>query len=263
MAMKITALIADDEPLLRETLRRQLAECWPELEIVAEARNGPEALELFERHQPTVCFLDVHMPGLSGIEVASQIGRRAHRVFVTAYDQYAVQAFDQGVLDYLVKPVQLARLAGTVTRLRERLATVQPAANNELLLQQLAAYLRTAPAPGAAPAPLRWLRASVGPAMRLIPIEDVDYLKSDDKYTLVAWRDGGKPAEALLRNSLKELLVQLDPQQFQQIHRAVVVNLNAIRQVVRGANETAEVSLKHRPEVLPVSRTFLHLFKVE
>lgn len=261
--MKLTALIADDEPLLRASLRRQLAECWPELLVVAEARNGPEALELFERHRPAVCFLDVHMPGLSGVDVASQIGRRAHLVFVTAYDQYALRAFEQGVLDYLVKPVQLARLAGTVTRLRERLAAARPGALNETLLQQLAAYLQAAPAPEPAPAPLRWLRASVGTAVRLIPVDDVDYLKSDDKYTLVAWRDGGQPAEALLRNSLKELLVQLDPGQFQQIHRAVVVNLHAIRQVVRGAHETAEVTLKHRPEVLPVSRSFLHLFKAE
>lgn len=263
--MNPTALIADDEPLLRASLRRQLAECWPELHVVAEARNGPEALELFERHRPAVCFLDVHMPGLSGVDVASQIGRRAHLVFVTAYDQYALRAFEHGVLDYLVKPVQLARLAGTVTRLRERLAAIEPGAASEPLLRQLAAYLQTGPAAAPVPvqAPLRWLRASVGAAVRLIPVDDVDYLKSDDKYTLVAWRDGGKPAEALLRQSLKELLVQLDPEQFQQIHRAVVVNLHAVRQVVRGAHETAEVSLKHRPDVLPVSRTFLHLFKAE
>lgn len=263
MVMTITALIADDEPLLRESLRRQLAVCWPELAVVAEARNGPEALDLFERHQPTVCFLDVHMPGLSGVEVASQIGRRAHLVFVTAYDQYAVQAFERGALDYLVKPVQLGRLAGTVTRLRERLAAPPPNAASEALLRQLAQHLQTAQVTAPASAPLRWLRASVGSAVRLIPVDDVDYMKSDDKYTLVAWRDGGKPAEALLRHTLKELLLQLDAQQFQQIHRAVVVNLHAIRQVVRGANETAEVSLKHRPEVLPVSRPFLHLFKPE
>lgn len=259
--MTPTALIADDEPLLRASLRRQLAECWPELAVVAEARNGPEALALFELHQPAICFLDVHMPGLSGVDVASQIGRRAHLVFVTAFDQYAVRAFEQGALDYLVKPVQLARLAGTVTRVRERLAALQPGVASVALLQELAASLRAAPA--AAAPPLRWLRASVGAAMRLIPVDDVDYLKSDDKYTLVAWRDGGKPAEALLRNTLKELLAQLDTQQFQQIHRAVVVNLHAVRQVVRGTHETAELTLKHRPEVLPVSRTFLHLFKAD
>ena len=158
---------------------------------MAEARNGPEALALFERHQPAVCFLDVHMPGLSGVDVASQIGRRAHLVFVTAYDQYAVQAFEQGALDYLVKPVQLARLAGTVTRLRERLAAIEPGAASETLLRQLAAYLQAAPAPGPAPAPLRWLRASVGTAVRLIPVDDVDYLKSDDclLYTSPSPRD--------------------------------------------------------------------------
>jgi len=259
MVIMPTALIADDEPLLRDSLRRQMAQCWPELEVVAEARHGPEALELFERHQPAICFLDVHMPGLSGVEVAQHIGRRAHLVFVTAYDQYALQAFEQGVLDYLVKPVQLARLAGTVTRLRERLTAAQPAVNNEALLQQLAQHLRAVPVA----APLRWLRTTVGPALRLIPVDDVDYLMSDEKYTRVAWRDGGNPAEALLRTTLKELLPQLDRQQFQQIHRSVVVNLHAIRQVVRGANETADVFLKHRPEVLPVSRTFLHLFKAE
>ncbi len=261
MVMTLTALIADDEPLLRANLRRQLAECWPELLVVAEARNGPEALALFERHQPAVCFLDVHMPGLSGVDVASQIGRRAHLVFVTAYDQYAVRAFEQGALDYLVKPVQLGRLAGTVTRVRERAAAALPGVASETLLQQLASYLQAKQAP--AQAPLRWLRASVGQAVRLIPVDDVDYLKSDDKYTLVAWRDGGKPTEALLRNTLKELLVQLDAEQFQQIHRTEVVNLHAVRQVVRGAHETGELTLKHRPEVLPVSRTFLHLFKAE
>jgi DNA-binding LytR/AlgR family response regulator len=152
MVIMPTALIADDEPLLRDSLRRQLAQCWPELKVVAEARQGLEALELFERHQPAICFLDVHMPGLSGVEVAQHIGRRAHLVFVTAYDQYALQAFEQGVLDYLVKPVQLARLAGTVTRLRDRLTAAQPAVPSEALLQQLAQHLRAVPVA----APLRW-----------------------------------------------------------------------------------------------------------
>lgn len=258
MALSPTALIADDEPLLRDSLQRQLSLCWPELAVVAQARHGPEAIELFERHQPSVCFLDVHMPGLSGVEVAQHIGHRAHLVFVTAYDQYAVRAFEQGVIDYLLKPVLAGRLADAVARLRERLASAHPVTVNDDLLQQLAWHLRAVPA-----APQRWLRATVGQALRLIPTEDVDYLMSDEKYTRVAWRDGGKPAEALLRTPLKELLSQLDPEQFQQIHRAVVVNLNAIHHVIRGANETAEVFLKHRPEILPVSRTYLHLFKAE
>ena len=154
MAARPTALIADDEPLLREALTRQLAHAWPELEVVAQARNGREAIEQFEALHPDVCFLDVHMPGLSGVEAAHQIGRRAHLVFVTAYDHYAVQAFAQGVLDYLVKPVEQERLAETVARLKDRLQAAQPAANTEALLQQLSAQLAQLQG-GAAPAPLQ------------------------------------------------------------------------------------------------------------
>ena len=136
-----TALIADDEPLLRDALRRQLAIAWPELEIVAEARNGREAVRLFDERHPDICFLDVHMPGLSGVDAANHIGRRAHLVFVTAYDHYAVQAFAQGALDYLLKPVEQARLAETVSRLKERLQSSRPAINTEQLLQQLSEQL--------------------------------------------------------------------------------------------------------------------------
>ncbi len=258
--MRPTALIADDEPLLREALTRQLAQAWPELQVVAQARNGREAVEQFEALQPQICFLDVHMPGLSGVEAAHHIGRRAHLVFVTAYDQYAVQAFAEGVLDYLVKPVEAARLAETVARLQERLRAASPALNTEALLQQLAAQLQQRGA--AAPAPLRWLRAQVGPTLRLIAVEDIDYLRSDTKYTLVAWRgDGGQPGEALIRTPLKELAAQLDPQQFVQVHRSALVSLRAISHLTRGDNETAVVHLKNRPEVLPVSRAYLHLFR--
>src|SRR5689334_19909624 len=187
-----TALIADDEPLLRDALERLLAQAWPELQIVAQARNGREAIEMFEKQQPEICFLDVHMPGVTGIEAARYIGRRAHLVFVTAFDQYAVQAFSQGVLDYLVKPVEPERLAETVARLQERLRAAQPALNTEALLQQLATLQR-----GTAPAPLRWLRASVAQTVRLIPVDDIDFLRSEEKYTLVAWRDDtGQPREA-------------------------------------------------------------------
>src|SRR5258706_3811555 len=141
MSPRPTALIADDEPLLREALARQLSQAWPELEVVAQARNGREAVEQFEALKPDVCFLDVHMPGMSGVEAAHRIGHRAHLVFVTAYDQYAVQAFAQGVLDYLVKPVEQARLAETVARLKDRLKGAQPAMNTEVLLQQLGAQI--------------------------------------------------------------------------------------------------------------------------
>ena len=255
-----TALIAEDEPLLREALRRQLADAWPELTIVAEARNGREAVRLFDERHPDICFLDVHMPGLSRVDAANHIGRRAHLVFVTAYDHYAVQAFAQGALDYLLKPVEPARLAETVSRLKERLQEARPAINTEQLLQQLSAQL--ARLRGVARSePLRWIRAQAGMTVRLIAIDDVDYLRSDAKYTLVGWRDGGRPAQAVVRTPLKDLLEQLDPEQFAQVHRSVVVNLRAIRHVRRHENETAEIHLKGRDEVLPVSRNHAHLFR--
>jgi DNA-binding LytR/AlgR family response regulator len=262
-----TALIADDEPLLRELLQARLALAWPALQVVAQARNGREAIALFETHQPAVCFLDVHMPGLSGIDVARHIGKRAHLVFVTAYDHYALQAFEHGVLDYLVKPVTAERLDETVARLQPRVQQAQPAVHTEWLLQQLAAQLRMGPGgppglPQPPKAPLRWVRATVGASLRLITVDDIDYLKSDTKYTLVAYRDeGGQPAEALIRTPLKDLLAQLDAAQFAQVHRSVVVNLRAIRRVMRGDNETADIELKGRPEHLPVSRSFLGQFK--
>lgn len=256
-----TALIADDEPLLREALRRQLAQAWPELEIVAEARNGREAIRQFEANQPDICFLDVQMPGLSGIEAARNIGRSAHLVFVTAFDHYAVQAFAQGVLDYLVKPVEPARLAETVARLQERLLAAQPATNTDALLQQLTEQVSRLQGAGGME-PLRWIRAQIGQTLRLIAVDDIDFLRSDAKYTMVAWRgDGGQAAEALVRTPLKELAAQLDPRQFAQVHRSVIVNLRAISHVRRADNETADIHLKGRSEVLPVSRSFLHLFR--
>jgi DNA-binding LytR/AlgR family response regulator len=255
-----TALIADDEPLLRDELAQLLAQVWPELQVVAQARNGREAVEQFEALRPDLCFLDVQMPGLSGVDAAQAIGRRAHLVFVTAYDQYALKAFETGALDYLVKPVEPARLADTVARVQERLRSAQPAATTDALLREQAAQLQRRAAPG--PAPLRWLRASVGPTVRLIAVDDIDFLRSDEKYTLIAWRgDGGAPAEALIRTPLKELAAQMDASQFVQVHRSVVVNLRSIGHVTRGANETADIHLKGRREVLPVSRSYLHLFK--
>jgi DNA-binding LytR/AlgR family response regulator len=252
-----SALIADDEPLLRDALARLLATAWPELVVVAQARNGREAIELFDLHQPDICFLDVQMPGITGVEAAQHIGDRAHLVFVTAFDQYAVQAFAQGALDYLVKPVEAARLADTVSRLKTRLQAERPS-DTAALLDQLARALK----PETASPALRWVRASVGNTVRLIAVEDIDFLRAEEKYTQVAWRDDtGQPREAVVRTALKDLIPQLDAAQFAQVHRSVVVNFRAISHVIRGENETADIHLKGRPDVLPVSRTYLHLFR--
>jgi DNA-binding LytR/AlgR family response regulator len=261
MRPRPTALIADDEPLLREALTRQLAQAWPELDVIAQARNGRETINLFDERPSDICFLDVHMPGLSGIDAANHIGRRAHLVFVTAHDHHAVEAFAQGALDYLLKPVEQKRLAETVARLKERLQAARPAVNTEALLEQLTAQLAQMQS-AAVPPPLRWIRAQSGQTLRLISVDDIDYLRSDAKYTIVAWRDEtGKPGEAVVRTALKDLLAQLDPNQFAQVHRSIVVNLRAISHVKRGDNETAEIHLKQRNEVLPVSRSYLHLFR--
>ncbi len=253
-----TAMIADDEPLLRRALRRMLGQVWPELEIVADARNGREAVEQFEALRPDVCFLDVQMPGLSGVEAARFIGHRAQLVFVTAFDRYAVEAFAQGLLDYLVKPVEVERSAETVARLRERLRASQGTIDTEALVEQLAERMLK----GSAPSTLRWIRASVGSVVRMISVDEIDILRSDEKYTRIAWRgDAGKPADALIRTPLRELMAQLDPAHFILVHRAVVVNQRAISHVIRGGNETATIHLRSRDEVLPVMRNYLHLFK--
>jgi DNA-binding LytR/AlgR family response regulator len=253
-----SALIADDEPLLRERLRSHLGRLWPELEVVAEARNGREAIELFETHAPQIAFLDVQMPGLNGIDAARSIARRAAIVFVTAHEHYAVQAFEHGAIDYVVKPFEEARLADSVARLRLRLAAPQPLATGfDAVLDRLAAELKSRGGSGEAAKYLRWIRASVGSSVRLIPVEQIAFLRSDEKYTLVAWEGG----EALIRKTIRELADELDPDAFAQIHRSVIVNLRLVAQVERGFNETAEVRLKDRREVLPVSRSFLHVFR--
>ncbi len=254
-----TALIADDEPLLRERLATHLSRLWPELVIVGQARNGREAVELFEDHAPQVVFLDVHMPGLSGIDAARSMARRTQIVFVTAYEQYALQAFEQGAIDYLVKPFDEARLADTVQRLKERLrphAATAEATDGalEAVLERLAADLRGRGQPRRW---LQWIKASVGTTLRLIPVEQVVFLRSDEKYTMVVW-DGG---EALIRKTIRELADELDPDRFAQVHRSVIVNLGRVAQVTRGLNETADVHLSGRSEVLPVSRSYLHLFR--
>lgn len=251
-----TALIADDEPLLREQLALHLGRLWPELQIVAQARNGREAVDLFDELQPDIVFLDVHMPGMNGVEVARCIGRRAQIVFATAFDNYAVEAFRQGAIDYLVKPLEEARLADTIARLKSRLETPAPSVPAELeaVLDQMAGQLREriGPRPW-----LKWIKASVGNAVRLIPVQQVLYLKSDTKYTLVVWEGG----EALIRKTIRELADALDPESFTQVHRSVIVNLHQVAQYSHGPGDSGEVQLKGRAEKLPVSRSYLHVFR--
>ena len=226
--------------------------------MVAQARNGREAVELFEDHAPQVVFLDVRMPGMSGIEAARSMLWRTQIAFVTAFEQYAVTAFEQGAIDYLVKPFDEARLEATVQRLKQRLAprhdSVVPDASLSAALAQLSSELQ---ARGPARRWLQWIKASVGTTLRLIPVEQVAFMRSDEKYTLVVW-DGG---EALIRKTIRELGDELDPERFAQIHRSVIVNLSRVEQVSRGVNETADVHVKGRSEVLPVSRSYVHLFR--
>jgi DNA-binding LytR/AlgR family response regulator len=267
----IRAVLADDERLMRDQLRARLREVWPELELVAEARNGEEAVSAVREHAPDVVFLDIRMPGMSGIEAARHIVQLDRDdeawppeiVFITAYDQYAVEAFDQGAVDYILKPVEKERLARTVERLRRRLANrggpaEEPPAVLQALLHRLA---QPAPGPAAAgPAktsPLRWIQASVGQALQMIPVEEVLFFISDEKYTRVQTAQ----VEALIRKPIKELLEELDPERFWQIHRSTLVNVHAIAAVTRDYRGRQIVSIKGSAEKLEVSRSFSGLFK--
>ena len=243
------ALIAEDEPLLREQLRVRLQAAWPELDICAEAENGKEALRLFAEHRPNIALLDIQMPVLSGIDVARRVSSHAHIVFVTAYDQYAVEAFERGAVDYLLKPVTAERIALTVERLKERLA--QPPASLGAFLDQLSARILPRPSH------LRWIRASLGATLKLIAVSDVAYFQSEDKYTRVITTDG----EGLIKKSIKELQAEFDPEQFWQVHRSTIVNLEAIANVGRDYRDQPVIKLKGRSESLTVSRTYAHLFK--
>jgi DNA-binding LytR/AlgR family response regulator len=248
------AIIADDERLLREQLRARLAEVWPELEIAAEARNGQEAIDAVRELKPDLAFLDIRMPGMTGVEAARAIGPACHVVFITAYSEYAVEAFEQGAVDYVLKPAERERLEVTVARLKQRLS--QPPADLSALLEKLAARLGGDPV--AAPAKhLQWIQASMGTQVRMIPVQDVLFFVSDEKYTRV--QTAGY--EALIRKPIRELVDELDPEVFAQIHRSAVVNLRHVAQVVRSENDSALLHLRQRSETLPVSRSFLHLFR--
>jgi DNA-binding LytR/AlgR family response regulator len=248
--MSINVLVAEDEPLMRERLLGMLATAWPEAQVVAAPENGFDAWDAWLEHEPQVVFLDIRMPGMSGLEVAERIGRRSHVVFVTAYDQYAVDAFDTGAVDYLLKPIQPGRLDKALARLREKLDT-RPDDVSEVVQQVKAA------SPQAKREKLKWLKASVGKQIRLIDVDDVLFFQADSKYTRVVLAD----SEALVRIPLKDLVGGLDPSLFWQIHRGTLVNVNAIRAAERVDAERMQVLLRGSSEVLPVSRSFTHLFR--
>ncbi len=249
MNLAVTALVAEDEPLLQQELCEALARLWPELSIVGRVANGIDALRLLVELRPAVLFLDIQMPGLTGLDVAKQASGRAHVVFVTAYDQHAICAFDQGAVDYVMKPVSLVRLASTVQRLKDRMA--QPPADLSGILAGLA--LQKADAKSY----LRWVNASVGATIKLITVDEICYFKADSKYTLVV-----TPAtESLIKKPIRELTDELDPQQFWQIHRSTLVNVNSIAGVTRDIGGHLKLKLKQRPELLPVSESYTHLFR--
>ncbi len=254
MAEPCTCIVAEDEAILRAGLVADLARAWPELRVLAECEDGAGAVEALAEHQPDVAFLDIRMPGLTGLEVAAvaaQASPRTRIVFVTAYDQYAVDAFERGAVDYLLKPVKPERLEATVARLQAHGG--HDAASLAALLDRLGALPKTA----GTPEPLTWLTASAGRETRLVLVEDVAYFQADNKYTTVVTADG----EALLRTSLRELLPRLDPDHFKQIHRGTIVNLRAIAGIVRDDSGRGTVRLKQRPETLTVSQPFMALFK--
>ncbi|MBT9501472.1 MAG: response regulator transcription factor [Burkholderiaceae bacterium] len=247
----VTALVADDEEAPREQLLLALQTAWPELDVKARAVNGADAWDAYLEHEPQVCFLDVRMPGLSGIEVAQRIAGRAHVVFVTAHGDHALDAFNTGAVDYVLKPVDGMRLAQAVQRVRARLNQAPP--DLARLLQQLGAQQARRPAP------LEVIQAGVGREVRLIRVEEVLYFESDTRYTRVVHADG----DALIRTPLKELLTQLDTERFWQIHRSVVVNQRCIASALRIDEGSMVITLRGRDERLPVSRHFQGLFRAQ
>ena len=263
--MNPRALIAEDEPLLAQGLKKALALAWPELQVIALAPNGIEALRLAETERPDVAFLDIRMPGLTGLEVAAELADRLNEgepvpriVFVTAYDEYALKAFELAAVDYLLKPVGAGRLAKAVERLQAQLAA--PKEDLAQLVSKLQKVMAAGPAnPSASEGegPLKIIRAAVGHSVRMIPVEEVCYFQSTDKYTSVVTRD----AEALIRTPLKELLAQLPQDRFRQIHRGTVVNMMEIAAAARDDAGRVSLRLKQRKETLPVSRVYAEQFR--
>jgi len=245
------AIIADDERLMRDQLKLRLNQVWPELEIVDEAKNGDEAIAMVEQHKPDLIFLDIRMPGKTGLEAAQAIGPKCHIVFITAYDQYAVEAFERGAVDYVLKPAETERLQLTVERLKTRLA--HPPGDMGSMLTQLAKQMGLA----VKPTYLQWIQASIGQELRLIAVEEILFFQSDEKYTRVQTAR----FEALIRKPVRDLAEELDPELFWQIHRSTLVNVNAIEGVTRDLRGRHLVLIKGQPDKLEVSRSFVHLFK--
>ena len=250
-----TALIADDEDLPRAELRRMLAQAWPDLQVVAECEHGDAALQALARHTPDVAFLDIRMPGASGLDVARAASGRCHAVFTTAYDSHAIEAFEAGAVDYLLKPVQADRLAQTVGRLRERLAAREAAPPLDALVAQLAERLQVGAGSGAER--LRWISASVGDTIKLFAIDDVLFFQSDEKYTRVVTATD----EAHVRKPLKEIAEGLDPDAFWQVHRGVIVRAAAVGRATRDELGRITLHLKQHAEKLPVSQAYAWRFK--
>jgi DNA-binding LytR/AlgR family response regulator len=246
--MSATAIVAEDEATLRQQLVEQLGQLWPELDVIAEASDGIQALRLLDEHRPDVLFLDINMPGATGMEVARQANGRARVVFVTAYDEHAVAAFEQGAIDYVLKPISAARLFTTVSRLKERLGA--PPARLDAVLDRISP-------PSGGRSYLKWINASVGQNLRLITVDEIVYFQADNKYTRVVTGDG----EALIRKPLKELVEELDPQIFWQIHRSTLVNARTIAGITRDFRCQMLVKLKSRDDTLLVSDTYTHLFR--
>jgi len=256
--MPLTAIIAEDEPILRAQLKTKLGKLWPELQVLADVGDGEAALQAITALQPSLAFLDIQMPEMTGVEVARQLARnkdlRCHVVFVTAFDQYAVEAFETGAIDYLLKPYADERLVATIARLKLRLDAASPAGTEQNLpelLERLAAKLSPQSER------LKWIKANIGANLSLIPIDEVLFFQADEKYTLVATRE----KDALIRTPIKELLIGLDPETFWQIHRSTIVNATAIESVSRDIHGQATVRIRGRRENLTVSRPFSHLFK--
>jgi DNA-binding LytR/AlgR family response regulator len=244
-----TAVLAEDEPVLRAQLKELLGAAWPELVVVDEAEDGFQAMRALEEHEPDVLFLDIQMPGLTGLEVAKQASGRCHVVFVTAHDEYAVAAFEEGAVDYLMKPLDAARLTTACARVKKHLSAAPPDLRRLLdTLANRAPQSRTH---------LRWINASSGAEVKLITVDEICYFQSDTKYTRAVTPN----SESLIRKSLKELLEELDPDLFWQIHRSTLVNVNAIAGVSRDFAGRLFVKLKTRKETLPVSQPFAHLFR--